>query len=814
MKAISFIFGPYRADFQSGKLEFDYEIDFEDREPLKFTEKIELPKPFTTPGEEASSTPGVESILQNLSLILGISYYKLYAPPKIGLAYSISESQAEFWNTVYKKGLGEFWYRNNLDPNTFPGFSSDRVLPAASPPLPSPDQISNRALIGIGGGKDSIVAVELLKQEQMDTTGFVVETQRGSEIIDEVAQALKIPVLKIRRTLDQKLFQTHPGSYNGHIPISAAYAWLGLLLARLYGFRYVVVGNERSSDFGNVDWKGLTVNHQWSKSSEFEKLFQEYVRKFITEDITYFSILRPFSELRVTKLFTQYPKYFRTFSSCNRNFLHHPSSLKLRRTSSKWCGECPKCAFVFAAMAAFLPRSEVTAIFGKDLLADKHLTSLYQDLSGRGAMKPFDCVGTFEETQAALWKSGVETQENGQELFADAMRVRAAPTLPQRFFFAGITKVLILGYGREGKVTETYLQRFYPHIQTGAADQKDGPDYLDKQADFEVAVKTPGIPRRYLRIPYTTATNIFFSRVSQTTIGVTGSKGKSTTASLIAAMLDSGGKKVELLGNIGRPMLGALLTDTSPDTIFVLELSSQQLEDAAASPNVAVITTLFPEHMDYHGSVEAYYAAKMNIAKFQTRRDIFVQDRPEIPVPDHDIPLLGEHNRQNIRAAVAVARQVGVSREAIARAIREFKPLPHRLEFVGEFRDVKFYDNASSTTPESTVAALKTLPRVETIFLGGLDRGYDFQELAAEMQKAGIRNVVLFPNTGSRIKALLPSTMNMLETRSMEAGVRFAYQETAPGKTVLLSASSPSYSLWTNFDEQGREYQKWIKALA
>lgn len=796
MQAKTFVFGPYRADWKAGKLEFDYVITFKDGDDLKFTEKVEF----------AGGARSCDDILPHISLMLGISYYKLYVPPEIKLNFSLAKEQAEFWNTVYRKGLGEFWYRNGLTPRS-PSFPTS---PGLRPTSPYQGEVSNKALLGIGGGKESIVAAELLKKEGMKVTGFVVETQKASKVIYDVIDALEIPVLTIKRFLDSKLFEAHPGSYNGHVPISAIYAWLGLLLAKLQGFSWVAVGNEYSSNFGNVEWHGETINHQWAKSGEFEQLFQNYVRQCITPDITYFSPLRPFHEIRITEMLTQLPVWGKIklkFSSCNRNFIIHGSEVG-------WCGECPKCAFTFVMLAAFLPKEEVVQIFGKDLFGDKNLVPLYKDLLGEGAMKPFDCVGTFAEAQAALWKAGKRKIERGEQLFRETMRVQAAETLPHRFFFSGIQKALILGYGREGKITEQFLQKFYPDIEIGIADQNDGPDYLDRQGDYEVAIKTPGIPKRLVTIPYTTATNVFFSRVKNLTIGVTGSKGKSTTASLITAMLSAEGKKVHLLGNIGKPMLEALLSPINPETVFVLELSSQQLEDIRYSPNIAVITTLFPEHMDYHGSAAAYYAAKKNIFRFQKPGDVFLQNRPEIPVPDSGIPLLGEGNRQNIQAALAVAQHLQISREATSQAIRTFKPLPHRLEFVGEFHGIHFYDNASSTTPESTIEALKTIPNVATIFLGGLDRGYDFTNLVLEIENKKIQNAVLFPDTGAQLKKLLPKTIQTLETRSMAEAVRFALRHTQPGKAVLLSAASPSYSNWANFEAQGNEFQRSIKTLA
>jgi UDP-N-acetylmuramoylalanine--D-glutamate ligase len=204
----------------------------------------------------------------------------------------------------------------------------------------------------------------------------------------------------------------------------------------------------------------------------------------------------------------------------------------------------------------------------------------------------------------------------------------------------------------------------------------------------------------------------------------------------------------------------------------------------------------------------------MNIARFQKPGDIFIREAATIPLPDHEIPLLGAHNKHNVGLAVAVARELGVSDAQIATAIKSFRPLPHRLERVGEFRGIIFYDNASSTTPESTVAALEALSNVDTILLGGLDRGYGFTKLITAIEEAGIQNVVLFPATGARIKALLPPRLKTFETERMEEAVRFAYAKTAPGKIVLLSTASPSYSLWTNFSEQGNEFQKWARALA
>src|SRR3989344_3934015 len=557
-KAKIFRFSGYKIHPEANSIIFKYEIEFYNSKALSFSETIILPKK-----SENLTHKNVQKFLEPLSLILGISYFKLYCPPKIETFLKLSKEQAEFWNRVYKNGLGEFLFRNKLDPKKLPKFPYAKLKTEAVRV-----ETDESVLLGIGGGKDSIVAMELLRD--FKTLLVSVETQHAEHISNKIIKKSGKSSLKIRRVLDPKIFDKHEGSYNGHIPISSVFAFLGILSCALYGHKYFVVANEYGSNFGNIKYKGQTINHQWSKSAEFESLFQEYTRKFITPDITYFSVLRQFNEIRIAKMFSRYPKYFPFFSSCNRNF-----KVLGDRQKTLWCGECPKCAFVFLVLAPFIEKKKLVKIFGKNLLHDETLLPLYKDMLGFGTMKPFDCVGTFEESRAALYlasrkfkndfivKKLLSKIKNGKGYVEEVFKISPAPTFPTQFKLLGLETVGILGYGREGKVTEKYLKKKYPGLKIKILDEKLDKNYLEKQTECDLLVKTPGIPMHKVKIPYTTATNIFFSKMNEhknLVIGITGSKGKSTTASLLYKILKKARKKVRLLGNIGNPMLETLLT--------------------------------------------------------------------------------------------------------------------------------------------------------------------------------------------------------------------------------------------------------------
>lgn len=337
----------------------------------------------------------LDRILFNLHIALGISYWKATCSPQIEIKTgSLSDEQASFWNTVYTKGLGEFYFRNTIDFRSLVHFPSSQMK--ATPPTPI--QKKDRLLVGIGGGKDSVVVWELLKEQQKTITGLTIKTQHSYQTVEELVQKMQLPTLGVERVIDETFIQESGNyKYNGHVPISMIYAWIGILVCYVNGFDAFVVANEKSADEGNTDSYGMEINHQWSKSTEFEGLFRNHLHTTISPDLDYYSPIRHMTELEIVGKCVSYPQYLPYITSCNRNF-----SITKQLQTKKWCGECPKCAFAFLLFAAYLPKDVVVSLFGKNMLEDRALDGLFRDLEGRGGLKPFECVGTFKEAQDAL----------------------------------------------------------------------------------------------------------------------------------------------------------------------------------------------------------------------------------------------------------------------------------------------------------------------------------------------------------------------------------------------------------------------------
>lgn len=389
--------------------------------------------------------------------------------------------------------------------------------------------------------------------------------------------------------------------------------------------------------------------------------------------------------------------------------------------------------------------------------------------------------------------------------------------------------ILILGFGKEGQDTLAFLNKTFPEkSDIGVADQKDDKNYLDKIKDYDVVIKSPGIPFKILPQnsleKIITQTDIFFNNCPGKIVGVTGTKGKSTTSALIYAILKEGGINAHLVGNIGIPVLN-FLADATKDDVYVYELSSHQLFNLKKSPNIAIFLNIFQEHLDYYKNFQEYAGAKANITLNQTAADYLIFNKNDELVSDfakksmaQKIPIDGEYYELDQNAARKVGKIFQISEEKIENAINNFKPLEHRLENVGTFKGITFYDDALSTIPETAIFAVRKLGEsVQTIMLGGYDRGIDFKKLIDELdQKENIKNLIFFPTTGQIIWQEIKNRgaekkFNAFFTDNMEEAVKIAYQNTQPGKICLMSCASTSFSIFKDYKEKGELFKKFVK---
>jgi len=395
----SFIFERIDNNLKNGSVSFSYSLSLASG-THSFIETLTLPRPVT----REVPVPVLSQILQMLHILLGISYWKTFCPKNIEIkGQCLSRVQSDFWNTVYTQGLGEFYFTNTIDFRGLVSFPFEK----SSLCIPTNVTQQSRSLVGLGGGKDSLVVTWLMQKHKKIFDTFIVETQHSYPFIDKLNTKLGKTPLIVKRSIDPKLIKLNRQSttHNGHIPISAIYGAIGILLAVAYDYSSVIMGNERSSDVGNTIFHGTVINHQWSKSKAFEILFQQFIHDTISPQLTYCSLLRPLSEMQVMKLFTRQLAYLPLFSSCNRNF-----SITRQLTNATWCGKCPKCAFAFALLSAFVSKKTIVSLFGVNLFAQKSLLPIYQQLWGEKGIKPFECVGTPQEVKLAF----AQAYKNGE----------------------------------------------------------------------------------------------------------------------------------------------------------------------------------------------------------------------------------------------------------------------------------------------------------------------------------------------------------------------------------------------------------------
>ena len=416
-------------------------------------------------------------------------------------------------------------------------------------------------------------------------------------------------------------------------------------------------------------------------------------------------------------------------------------------------------------------------------------------------------------------------------------------------------RVLILGFGREGRSTYNYIRKYLPNLPLAIADQNHirvddentvcicGDNYLSVINDYEIIMKSPGISVRDVHIDdsvdVTCQMELFLRFAPCKKIGITGTKGKTTTATLTYMMLKAAEVDTCVIGNIGVPVFEMI--DSAEGLVAVIEMSSHQLEFVKTSPDVAIITNLYPEHLDHYHGFEGYVNAKLNIIRNQTAEDIFItnvdQDIKEftdmtikakqigVSVNDDEeneflgklaklnSHLKGRHNAQDIFFAAAAASIFGAGNEAIEKGVAQFYGIPHRMELVGKFKGIKFYNDCIATIPTAVMLAVDALEDVDTLIIGGMDRGIDYSSFITNLVESRINNIICLPETGYKIGKELEkfNKNNVFYTDDMETAVEISFKKTAEGKSCLLSPAASSYNRYNNFEEKGNHFKELVK---
>ncbi len=906
--------------------------DTKGQEAYAFRPELNIPlRAFYRP--DAVPQDLLENLIFHCGMVELVSYWKCACSPQVRIDCGRLElQQADWFKKLYFLGLGEFFYLNGIrtDRDSFMEISCAPDAPnRLTETQPADLFLQDTFQVPVGGGKDSVVTLEILRGAFPGKIRPMIINPRGATRNCCLQAGFEDgDCIVVNRSIDQTLLTLNAqGFLNGHTPFSAMLAFTSLITAALNQSRHIALSNENSANESTVP--GMEVNHQYSKSLEFENDLKQYVEKYISPQFNYFSFLRPLSELGIARLFASLPRYHSVFRSCNAG----------SKTDS-WCGKCPKCLFAFIILAPFMGIEKTSRLFGKNLLNDPELIPFLDELSGIAPVKPFECVGTLNEVNWALqqFKNQADkhcllqhyfslpisknlvpdsvleefsAQNNLSATFSQALqnaveKVRQRQDAGHRIhnplseeaqrkfrpFFEKAKNIAIVGLGREGLSSYALIRRLFPEkplFMVDAnpdirnhplfADDKNmvfatGQDYLAQLLaripEIDLVLKTPGIsfkdyPQLLADPKVSSQTDLFLRAYSQQVIGITGTKGKSTTTLLTHHLL-SPFLPCVLAGNMGIPLFD-IIDEISHRTCIVCEFSAHQLEQAKTAPHIGVLLNLFEEHLDHYQSFEAYQNAKMNLAD---ARNIFIYhaddplihermaQRPDLcrvmqtdgflsyrlgaPVnkglycQDYRIlttegdlvfdlsqphPLVGQHNVLNLMAALLAAHATDVPYERLATRIGSFTPLPHRLQYVGCIEGKHFFNDSISTIPQAAIEAVKSVENlpfvqgVDCLILGGLDRGIDYRPLVEFFKKHSLANLVLVGAAGKRIgemlaqAALLPDSC--LQSDDYKEIASWSKAHTRPCYACVLSPAAASYDQFKNFAERGETFMRLVR---
>lgn len=437
MQDKTFHFQSYHFDEDAALLKLFY--GFEDGD--EFEEIIQFPKIERSLNDNDRQV--IDRACRLVFLLAGVSYYKAY--PSIHLicdAFDLDQTTALFVENIYRQGLGEFAFENDLDLRKKIKF----IYSGTPAPNPINMDLSEFLCVPVGGGKDSVVTVEALKKSDIPMTLFVMSSPAGiAKPIQKCIEKSGLPYAQIMRTISPNIMALNAqGAYNGHVPITAILSALATAMCLMQGWSTLVLSNEHSASAANVHHNGQKINHQYSKSFEFEKSLSDYIKNYITPSFSYFSFLRPLSEINIAQKFAQYTHYHDVFQSCNRAF-------KIREENrGNWCCDCPKCRFVFLALAPFVDKQSMINIFGKNMLDDDMQLEGFLQLCGLSAFKPFECVGEIKESVLLLqklrtmtaWKDDkivtslsakIPFKDNFESSWAEMFKFQGAHFIPDQF---------------------------------------------------------------------------------------------------------------------------------------------------------------------------------------------------------------------------------------------------------------------------------------------------------------------------------------------------------------------------------------------
>ena len=384
-------------------------------------------------------------------------------------------------------------------------------------------------------------------------------------------------------------------------------------------------------------------------------------------------------------------------------------------------------------------------------------------------------------------------------------------------------RILIWGYGREGKSTERFIREF---CRVKSLEIFEGKQSEIREDAYDYIIKSPGIRPDHMNEKYTSQTQLFLEEFRDRTVGVTGTKGKSTTSSLLYTVLSAcSGKKTFLVGNIGYPCLD-YYGEIDQESIVVFEMSCHQLSTVTVSPHTAVFLNLYEEHLDYYGTFEKYFEAKKHITLYQTEEDEYYcgDTVPAFPTRarkhtisyedprTYSLQILGSHNQYNARFVYDICTEVfGCGPEAVREAMASFRSLPHRLEFVGRFGGIDYYNDSISTIPEASIQAIRSVPNTGSVIIGGMDRHIHYDILIDFIKEHPEYKYILCYETGERICRSLSGLDSCFQCRDLYEAVELAARITPEGKACLLSPAAASYGYFKNFEDRGDTFKALVK---